>query len=269
MLRAIRIACEHNLTVDKKTEDSIHKNAFLIHRVSPERIKEEISSLLQSPDAQRGIKLIRQYGLEQHILSQDKIKKTLLDRNSREKISFLGLNEFREDFATQIALWGRLYFGSCYKARIFFLPLITHLRFEKRVLKKLKTLLGKEWTSLDFSTALNIRFLMAEVGRENCKDMFYLKKTVLLTEGKVAELNKKFLALEEKLLQDELGNNPPISLTDLAVKGEDLIKIGLPPGKRIGEILKLLLEKVLISPKNNRKDYLLSIAAKIKDKVSK
>ena len=266
MLRAIRIACEHDFTIDKKTEDSIHKNAFLIHRVSPERIKEEISSLLQSPDAQRGIELVRQYGLERHILSKDRIKKELLGRDSSEKISFYGLNEFKKDLPAQLALWGRLYFGSCYKARIFFLPLIAHLRFKNIILKKLKTLLSKEWTSLDFSTAQNIRFLMAEVGRENCQTMFRLKKILLSTEGESNRFNKKTLTLEENLLQDELEKNPPVSLTGLTVKGKDLIKIGLPPGKRMGEILQLLLNKVLISPENNHKDYLLSIAAKIKDK---
>ena len=126
--------------------------------------------------------------------------------------------------------------------------------------------MSKEWTSLDFGTTQNIRFLMAKVGRENCKTMFRLKKTLLSTEGDSNRLNKRALALEERLVQDELEKNPPVSLTDLAVKGKDLIKIGLPPGKRMGEILQLLLNKVLVSPENNYKDYLLSIAAKIKDK---
>lgn len=268
MVRAIRIACELNFTIDKKTEDSIHKNAFLLHRVSSERIKEEISSTLKSPEAQRGIELFGSCGLERHILSKDGIKKELLYRGSSKNISFYGLNEFKEDLSAQLALLGRVYFGSCHRAQIFFLPLITHLRFKNIILKKLKILLSKEWTSLDFSTTQNIRFLMAEVGGENCKIMFRLKKILLPTEEENNRLNKKVLALEENLLQDELKKNPPVFLTDLAVKGKDLIKIGLPPGKRIGEILHLLLNEVLVSPENNHKDYLLSIAAKIKDKGS-
>ena len=266
MLRAIRIACELNFAIDKKTKDSIYNNAFLLHRVSSERIREEISSILKSSEAQRGIELLRHCGLERHILSKDGVKKELLDNSSSEKISFYGLDEFKEDLSTLLALWGRLYFGSCYRTRIFFLPLISSLRFKNIILKKLAILLSREWTSLDFNTTQNIRFLMAEVGRENCKTMFRLKKTLLSTEGDSNRLNKRALTLEEKLVQDELEKNPPVSLTDLAVKGKDLIKIGLPPGKRMGEILQLLLNKVLVSPENNYKDYLLSIAAKIKDK---
>jgi len=48
----------------------------------------------------------------------------------------------------------------------------------------------------------------------------------------------------------------------LAINGEDLIALGLRPGKKIGEILNRLLEVVLEKPEYNHKSYLLELAKK-------
>ncbi|HOR42900.1 MAG TPA: hypothetical protein PK111_07050 [Atribacterota bacterium] len=263
MLRAIRIACELNFTIDDKTKNSIKQHAFLIHRVSPERIREELSSILKNSAADRGVRLVRHYGLERHIFSLDKLKRELVTIPDRKQTPLSGFNKIRDDLAAGLALWGRLYFSSCLKARLFFLPLTHNLRFKNRILKKLKILLSREWDEMDYSTGENIRLLMAELGRENCRTMFYLKKIWLFSKAESVKLNK--LVREEELLHSELQKNPPISLTDLAIGGEDLIKIGIPPGKRIGEILQILLNNILLSPQNNRKDYLLEQAIAIQE----
>lgn len=41
--------------------------------------------------------------------------------------------------------------------------------------------------------------------------------------------------------------------------GSDLIKIGIKPGKEIGEILDFLLQEVLEHPENNTKEILLEL----------
>ena len=74
---------------------------------------------------------------------------------------------------------------------------------------------------------------------------------------------------EERLLKEELEKNPPVKLADLAIKGDDLIKIGIPTGKDMGEILRLLMHKVLISPESNQKDYLIGVAKEIWEDLKK
>jgi tRNA nucleotidyltransferase (CCA-adding enzyme) len=262
MLRAIRIACELSFTIDIAIKMSIMKHAFLTHRVSPERIREEISSILNTTDAQRGIIMIRQYGLEQYIFSIDKVKKELLFSKGMKHPSFSGFNELREDLPDQLALWGRLYFGSCRQAQIFFLPLIRSLRFNRKIIKKIQILLSREWKEMDFNSGMNIRLLMAKLGKENIESLFHLKKTLLLLEQNTDKI-KNLLREEERLIKEALQKNPPVSLKDLAIKGEDLIRLGVPEGERIGEILRLLLNEILLSPENNNRDYLLSIVREI------
>jgi len=50
----------------------------------------------------------------------------------------------------------------------------------------------------------------------------------------------------------------PLTLKDLAVKGDDLIAAGVRPGPDVGETLARLLEEVLEDPTRNTKAYLLS-----------
>ena len=261
MIRAVRFACQLNFTIEWRTRDSIIKQALLINRVSSERIREELSYILETPEVERGVALLRQYGLEQHIFSLDKVKKEISDGRRGEQVFSMRFNDFRLDLAARLALWGRLFFGTCRRAEIFYLPLLYHLRFNKGVVKKVKSLLSREWLKMDYSTGENIRFILSELGRENGKDMFYLKKILLSQEDNNGTINR--LKREEELLQNELRRDSPISLEDLAIRGEDLKKMGIPEGKRIGEILRLLLNKVLILPESNNKDYLLNIVTEM------
>ncbi|MFZ2330481.1 MAG: hypothetical protein WAW45_02620, partial [Atribacterota bacterium] len=262
MIRAIRIACQLNFTIDCLTGKSIRKHAFLINRVSPERIREELYAVFQTSEAKKGIILLRQYGLEQFIFSIDKVKRERMGAKEWELIPSAGFDEFREELFYWLAVWGRFSFGSCRQAQILYIPLLYNLKFHKEIIKKLKILLSREWIGMDYSSGKNIRVLMSELGKENCKTMFYLKKMLLWSEKKVDMLAK--LEKEEELLKNELRKKPPISFKDLAIKGEDLIEMGIPEGKRLGEVLQSLLTEVLFSPENNNKDFLIRMVEKIR-----
>jgi tRNA nucleotidyltransferase (CCA-adding enzyme) len=54
------------------------------------------------------------------------------------------------------------------------------------------------------------------------------------------------------------GAAEPLTLKDLAVKGDDLIAAGVRPGPDVGEALARLLDEVLEDPARNTKQYLLS-----------
>jgi len=51
-----------------------------------------------------------------------------------------------------------------------------------------------------------------------------------------------------------------LKVTDLAVNGNDLEKIGVKPGPEMGKILKSLLDMVLEDPLMNTKEKLLEAA---------
>ena len=58
----------------------------------------------------------------------------------------------------------------------------------------------------------------------------------------------------------ELNNESSVlSLKDLQINGDDLIKLGIKPGKQIGLILKDLFEEVLEAPEINNKEKLTEL----------
>ena len=200
-------------------------------------------------------------GLERYILSLDRFKKILVTREKIKKKSLSGLNELRQDLTAQLALWGRLYFGSCQAARIFFLPVLKCLRFKKKITETVNILFSKEWQDIDFSSGVKIRFLFAQFGKKNTQRMMLLKKTLLSEEHK--DYQRIQVQIEEKLLKEELKRNHPVRLSEIAINGNDLINMGLSEGEKIGDILKIVFEKVLINPENNDKDYLIKLVQDI------
>ena len=76
---------------------------------------------------------------------------------------------------------------------------------------------------------------------------------------------KKFAYMDEveAIYRKILGRGDCLSLKKLAVSGDDLIAAGIPKGKKIGEILNVLLDEVLAEPEKNEKEFLLARAAEL------
>ena len=55
----------------------------------------------------------------------------------------------------------------------------------------------------------------------------------------------------------------PIELADLAVGGDDLVDADVPPGPRVGQVLKALLDRVLADPSLNNRERLLALVPEI------
>jgi tRNA nucleotidyltransferase (CCA-adding enzyme) len=62
-----------------------------------------------------------------------------------------------------------------------------------------------------------------------------------------------------------LAESACFSLAALAVKGGDLIALGMRPGKRLGETLQRLLEAVMEDRVPNEREALLSLAGQLLD----
>jgi tRNA nucleotidyltransferase (CCA-adding enzyme) len=58
-----------------------------------------------------------------------------------------------------------------------------------------------------------------------------------------------------------LDAREPLTTRDLAVDGRDLMKeLGIPPSRRLGEVLEALLDRVIDDPALNQRDVLLDVA---------
>jgi len=65
------------------------------------------------------------------------------------------------------------------------------------------------------------------------------------------------------IVKDILDKQESVSIKDLCIGGNDLMQVGIPQGKIIGDIMNRLLEDVLDEPKHNDRKYLLGKAMDI------
>jgi len=70
MLRAIRIALQLGFSVSYESSESILKNANLIKKISAERIRDEFSKIIMSPDPSAGIMMLQKFGLLKNIIPE-------------------------------------------------------------------------------------------------------------------------------------------------------------------------------------------------------
>ena len=58
------------------------------------------------------------------------------------------------------------------------------------------------------------------------------------------------------MVADVRASEAPLTVSDLAVDGNDLLEIGIEPGPELGSLLGSLLDQVIVDPQLNTKGQL-------------
>ncbi|HRD05881.1 MAG TPA: CCA tRNA nucleotidyltransferase, partial [Verrucomicrobiota bacterium] len=82
LLRAVRFAAQLDFRLEAETFAAVRAHAARIRRISAERIREELVKLFQPPHAARGLELLWQSGLLEHVLPE--VAATVACRQSPE-----------------------------------------------------------------------------------------------------------------------------------------------------------------------------------------
>ena len=95
------------------------------------------------------------------------------------------------------------------------------------------------------------------------KDAQIISRAALMTEDADSYSEGRVLQEVRALTEEILEKGEPFTIAQLAVNGSDLIEAGIPAGKKLGEILENILQKVMQSPTLNKKDILCDYAVKL------
>ena len=91
-----------------------------------------------------------------------------------------------------------------------------------------------------------------------------MKRADILAQSDFRRAEKLAYVAEYEQLYGQIEKEQQcLSIQELAVDGNDLIALGMKPGKKLGEVLKSLLELVLDEPECNTKERLLAEARKM------
>lgn len=284
MLRAIRFSCQLTFDIEENTYNSIKDNYKLIENISFERIRDELCKILISPNPSRGLELLKDTKLLELILpeinslvdfspkctnhNRNVFTHTLRVIDNTENNLLLRLSALFHDIGKLNTLTpfnnGSFYGfpGHSIEGAIMSKKILSKLRFDNNTIKIVSKLIEHHLV-LDVNTMLTkyeVKKLLNDVGNNNISLLFKLQR------ADINSLDSPKLFLEkvshtEKLANEILENNEPLTIKDLDITGEDLISnLGLKPGKIIGDTLNYLLDKVLEDYNLNSKEILLNLS---------
>ena len=101
--------------------------------------------------------------------------------------------------------------------------------------------------------------ILADIGEEQFKKLLILREADILAQSKLNRDSKLANIVNMRVwLNEILAENAALKIKDLKVNGTDLIRLGIKPGRQIGEILNKLLDLVIDEDIENNRDILLS-----------
>jgi len=279
MLRGIQLAARFALQIEQATRESMQTHTAAITTVAPERIAEELRKLLQAWAPSQGFVVMHAVGLLMHIFPElarltegaaftrtmrrldavqqcerlsyrgdlDLLLAALLCDSGLSMVAQTGTSWTLKDLGQASARLARQRLEALKVTTIGATPalisrLIAHSTFEASAL----------------ATPAALRHFAHDVG---CTEAFMLFELRLADRlGNEPEHSvDDWLDLRQRLRM-AIDQQTPLSLKELAVNGDDLQRLGIPAGPRLGQILQTLLSHVLDDPAQNTRTRLLALA---------
>ena len=278
ILRMIRFGDGEGRTIDETTLQAACDSVSTLSSISVERIKSELQNILLTANPGDGIKrlhhigglpytipeLIPAVGFEQnryHIHDVFEHTISVLTRTPRDSILRWAaiFHDVGKPHTLSVDDKGERHFYSH--------EVVSHtkgvermraLKFSSDEIKKIGSIVRHHMRPLQCGPA-GVRRILRDLGSE-----YSLWRLFKEADASPAIPHEEFLKDAnsfDALVKQELEKLKNPTYGTLAVRGEDLLMLGIPEGPILGAILKQLKEDVLDSPSNNHRDYLL-IAAK-------
>lgn len=288
MLRCIRLSSQLGFQIENYTFDSIQASAEQIKSVSWERIRDELAKTLLSDRASEGINLLSKSGLMQYILPELQLCIGFEQRNYHHRNDVfehilkvidatpsslnVRLAALLHDVAKpQTFSIGEDGVGHFYQHHVVGAEMteeiLKRFKFDNKTIERVRTLVREHMSRYPKLRQGSIKKLINRLGKENVDDFINLQLADII--GSKPPFDFDTVIDLKREIKRVLEAEEPLSIKDLAINGEDLIDIGIQPGRRMGEILHELLQIVLESPGLNTKNYLLDIVRQmpLKDNV--
>ena len=291
-LRAVRFAAQLDFKVDKDTLSAIPGALENCSRVSAERVRDEIEKIIASKKPSRAFLLMEQTGLLGLFLPELAAGRGI-HQNDYHELDVLDHNLLACDYAAEkefpadvrlAALFhdaGKVlsrkpilnddnnytFYNHEIESKNIAHNILSRFRFPNQVIEIVCHLVKEHMFHYtdDWSDAAVRRFII-RMGEANITKFYQLRKADAYAKAGIEPPPDSLLPLARRV-EKALAENHAFSLKDLAVKGSDLMSIGIKPGKTMGIILRELLESVLDDPVMNNRDDLLELAGKFNEKL--
>jgi poly(A) polymerase/tRNA nucleotidyltransferase (CCA-adding enzyme) len=287
MMRAARFAATLGAEweIEENTRRAVVKHSGWMKAVSGERIRDEFLKIIMSPSAARGVELLRELKLLEHIIPEllegygcGQNKHHIYDcyHHLIKSLDYAA----KKNFGMHVRMASLLHDIGKPAAKsgdgpdaTFYNHEIIGARLAKKILQRLK--LSKKDTdkivllvryhlfyyNVGEVSESSVRRLVKNVGRQNLEELLQVRMADRIGSGcpKAEPYKLRHLRyLMERVAQD------PISPKMIKVNGKDIMEtLKIVPGPKVGQILEVLLGEILEDPARNDRDYLIARAGEL------
>ena len=289
MLRAIRFAAQLGFDIDEEAKDAIRRKHKFLKDVSAERIQVELTKTLTSAHPEL-LMTAFELGMTGVFLPEfDEMMQTsqnnphhkynvgthtieVMKKIGPDKVKRLAalLHDVAKPVTKTTDNRGVDHFPNHYKVGSEMAEgILRRLKYDNHTIKDVKHLIewhDFRWEDESYAGISKVRRLVSQVGIDYFDALLELQRADILSQSNHMQ-EKKLAVLDEvtAIYLDVKKNHDCLSIKDLNINGVDLIRSGIPAGKRMGLILEKLLDMVIEEPKLNQRGMLLELAKKINE----
>ncbi len=278
ILRAVRFSAQLGFEIEENTKNAIKECAHLVKNLSVERIAAELDKILMS-DSPEHLKMLYDLGVLAHICPE-MCKCFTTEQNTRWHIYDVGTHSVEVikncpkvlhlRYASLMHDWGKPHTKGINDlgADMFRNHARVSVELAESFCRKYKFSNERRDKIVRLVKYHDIEILpekkyvkraINKVGDDVFYDLICLKRADCLSQN--LELTASRLPYIDRLFElykEIKENKEPFGIKNLDINGNDLKELGYE-GKQIGEVLNILLEKVIENPELNEKEKLIEI----------
>lgn len=286
ILRGLRFAARLDLCVEEQTAQAMLALRERLRLVAPERLHKELNGLLCGAAASR---ILRQFKAAVWVLlpelrDEDGFRQynyhhartvwehtlSALEVTERDPILRLAIllhdigkpSAFTMDKQLQGHFYGHAVIGGAVAERV-----LRRLRYDGETVKTVSELVRLHDICLSPLTEKRMRRILAAHGEEQTRRLLRIRRADRLGKGtEDAAQVEAFIRAAEDCLQAVLAADCCLTRGQLAVSGRELLALGIPQGRGLGELLDRLLHEVIEGRLQNDPQILMQYAQKMIDK---
>ena len=286
IMRMARLACVLGFSIDPQTFDAAKGACPLLALVSWERIRDEFSKILCAEDPVKGIRILQETGALKVVLPEveafvgfkqnrfhcaDLYEHTLEVVRKTPKDLVLRWAALLHDVGKPNTLsvdelGDRHFYRHESIGADMASDILTRLKYSSQVVKQVELLVRTHMRPISCGKAGIRRLLRDTAG------LYTSWRILKEADSSSCKLEATQLARELEEFDaavTDVQSEPSVSpLSSLAIRGDDLMEMGIPHGPMIGTVLRHLHELVLDDPLLNQREILLTEAGRFATSTS-
>lgn len=282
ILRALRFQAQLGFEIEEETCKAIRHQARFLKDISAERIQVELEKLLTSEHPEVIVNAY-ELGVTGVILPEFDLMMETPQNNPHHKynVGIHTVEAMKAIEAEHILRWTMLLHDAGKpKARVqgpdkdhfrmhpvigeeIARTVLKRLKFDNQTVRQVTKLV--QWHDRRFGSPQEVskktvRRWVSELTPQLFSKLMKIQKADISAQSDYnREEKEKILAETNELFFEILEAGDALSVKDLKITGKDLMEMGIPQGKEIGEFLNWLLDQVLLHPDFNTKENLIKM----------